>query len=332
MGNVLREGGTENRRADLTGTERCDRMEKKKGQKMKQLGKTELSVSAVALGAASFGAEISEAEAFSILDAFVAAGGNFIDTARLYAGGESERVLGKWLKRGGRAVVATKGAHYDLRTPTVMRLGADEIRADLEESLRTLCVDCIDFYFLHRDDPRRPVGEILETMETFVREGKIRYYGASNYTAARLREAKRYAESHGITGFSAVSNQHSFARVNQGHNTNPDPTITVTGEEELAFHKESKIPLVPFQATARGYFAKKAVGAEIAPSLSAAYDSEENDHRFGQLLTFSRDRNCSVQTASLVLMTREDFSVFPITSVRELSQMEDVARALQMLE
>ena len=298
---------------------------------MKQLGKTELSVSEVALGAASFGASISEAEAFSILDAFVAAGGNFIDTARLYAGGESERVIGKWQKRGGRAVIATKGAHYDPKTPTVMRLGADEIRADLEERLRTLCVDYIDFYFLHRDDPRRPAGEILETMEAFVREGKIRYYGASNYTAARLREAAQYAERHGITGFSAVSNQHSFARVNPGQNTNPDPTITVTGKEELAFHKESKIPLVPFQATARGYFAKKAVGAEITPSLSAAYDSEQNDRRLGQLLAFARDRDCSVQTASLVLMTKEEFPVFPITAVRELPHMKDVARALQLL-
>ena len=100
----------------------------------------------------------------------------------------------------------------------------------------------------------------------------------------------------------------------------------------MAFHKESKIPLVPFQATARGYFAKRAAGGKIAPSLSAAYDSAENDRRLEQLLVFVRDRDCSVQTASLVLMTREDFPIFPITSVRELSQMEDVARALQMLE
>jgi aryl-alcohol dehydrogenase-like predicted oxidoreductase len=305
--------------------------EAREDKEMKPLGNTELSVSAVALGAAAFGAAIPEADAFSILDAYVAAGGNFIDTARLYAGGESERVLGRWLKRGGRAVVATKGAHYDPKTPTVMRLGADEIRADLEESLRALGVDCIDFYFLHRDDPRRPIGEILETMEAFVREGKLRYYGASNYTASRLWEAHAYAAAHGITGFSAVSNQHSFARVNPGRNTNPDPTITVTGEAELLFHRETGIPLVPFQATARGCFAKKAAGSEIPPSLIAAYGSAENERRFARVCAFAEERHCSVQTASLVLMTRENFPVFPITAVRDRSQMADVAAALSML-
>jgi aryl-alcohol dehydrogenase-like predicted oxidoreductase len=212
-----------------------------------------------------------------------------------------------------------------------MRLSPAEIRADLEESLRALGVDCIDFYFLHRDDPRRPIGEILETMETFVREGKLRYYGASNYTAARLWEAHAYAAAHGITGFSAVSNQHSFARVNPGRNTNPDPTIVVTGEAELLFHRETKVPLVPFQATARGYFAKKAAGSEIPPSLIAAYGSAENERCFARVCAFAEERHCSVQTASLVLMTRENFPVFPITAVRDLAQMADVAAALSML-
>lgn len=298
---------------------------------MKKLGRTDLCVSSIALGAAAFGAAISESEAFRLLDAYAALGGSFIDTARLYAGGESERVLGKWQKAGGRAVIATKGAHYDPRTPTVMRLSPAEIRADLEVSLRALQRDCIDLYFLHRDDPSRPIGEILETMEALVREGKIRYYGASNYTAGRLTQAAAYAASHGLTGFSAVSNQHSYARVNPGRNTNPDPTIVITGEEELAFHRESGVPLVSFQATARGYFAKRAAGAEISPGLSGAYDSPENDLRFQTLRALAAEKGCSIQTAALVMAAKESFQVIPITAVRNEFQLEDVAAALRML-
>jgi aryl-alcohol dehydrogenase-like predicted oxidoreductase len=145
---------------------------------MKRLGKTDLRISPVALGSASFGAAIGEADAFSILDAYVAAGGNLIDTARIYAGGESEAVLGRWLKRARpqNVIVATKGAHCALGTPTVMRLSREEIESDLDTSLRVMGVDHIDFYWLHRDDPAREIGEIIETMEILVRAGKIRYY------------------------------------------------------------------------------------------------------------------------------------------------------------
>lgn len=300
---------------------------------MNRLGKTDLRISPVALGSAAFGAAIGEADAFSILDAYVAAGGNLIDTARIYAGGESEAVLGRWLKRARsqNVIVATKGAHYALGTPTVMRLSREEIESDLDTSLRVMGVDHVDFYWLHRDDPVREIGEILETMEALVRAGKIRYYGASNYRADRLQAADAYAAAHGLCGFSAVSNQYSVARLNVASNTNPDPTIIAVDEAALAYHTASGKPLIPFQATARGYFAKLAAGREISPALRAAYENEENRAIFASLTAFCEAHRCSMQTATLVATTKTPFQTVPITAVSTVDQMADVAAALRLL-
>src|SRR5690606_27483631 len=173
-----------------------------------------LSVSPVCLGTALFGADIDDRASFALLDRFVAGGGNFIDTARIYSDwlpGErhrSERVLGDWLRsRGNRdsVVVATKGAHPDLASPTIPRSSTAEIRADLEGSLRSLGLDVIDLYWLHRDDPSRPVEYFIDLLDGFQREGLIRAFGASNWSADRLRAAHAYASRSGRHGF--VANQ-----------------------------------------------------------------------------------------------------------------------------
>ena len=299
---------------------------------MKYLGNTDLYISPVCLGTASFGAALRDEDAFAILDAYFACGGNFLDTARIYAGGESEAVLRRWLRRTGKEVIiATKGAHYDPATPQVMRLSRAEIESDLDISLRTLGVDQIDFYWLHRDDPEREIGEIIETMESLVEKGKIRYYGASNYTAARMQEAERYAAMHGLIGFSAVSNQYSVARLNVGHNTNPDPTIVAVDDAAFAYHATSGMPLVAFQSTARGYFAKLAAGKEISPSLRAAYENAENSQIYQNLCDMCREQGCSMQTATLVATAQAPFQIIPITAASHITQVRDIAAAIEML-
>lgn len=298
----------------------------------------EIPLSPIAIGADHFGTAIDDATASRILDEYTDRGGNLIDTANVYgrwislAGNASEKFLGRWLKRSRKnVVIATKGAHYDLGSPTVMRLSEAEIRSDLDESRAALELDCIDLYWLHRDDPAREIGEILETMEALVKEGKIRFYGASNFTAARLREAKAYSEAHGLTGFSAVSNQHSVARVNRGDNTNPDPTLVIHGEAEEAFHRETGMLLIPYQSTARGYFAKLASGAAIPPALCRAYDNEENRRLFRALQERAEILGCSVQAAALLALTESPYPVIPITSVRTPEQLPDVLDAMERL-
>ncbi|MBQ9703794.1 MAG: aldo/keto reductase [Clostridia bacterium] len=297
-----------------------------------------LDVSPIAIGADHFGTAVDNKTASRILDMYVDYGGNLIDTANVYgkwvvgAGNASEKFLGEWLKSTKKnVVIATKGAHYNFDAPKVMRLKEKDIRLDLEESLRALNKDCIDFYWLHRDDPSMMIGEILDTMEKLRREGKILLYGASNFCADRLFEAERYAKENNITGFSAVSNQHSAATVNPGFNTNPDPTLVIHGEKEEAFHRETKKPLIPYQSTARGYFAKIATGATVSDSLVRAYDNEKTRNTYKKVVALAEKECCSVHAASLIYLARQDYPMLPITSVRSPEQLKDVFEAMDKI-
>ena len=169
---------------------------------------TSLAVFPICLGAASLGTESNRSDAFALLDAYTAAGGNFIDTARVYSDwipGErqrSEKIIGEWIStRNNRThiVLATKGAHPDLTHP-IPRVTPADIDADLTESLRHLRTEYIDLYWLHRDDPIQPVGPILDTLERHRRAGRIRAYGCSNWSAARITAAAQYATAAGIAG------------------------------------------------------------------------------------------------------------------------------------
>ena len=140
--------------------------------------------SKILLGTAYFGDTISPEESFKIMDTYVENGGCHIDTARLNADGEAEKVIGRWLKSRGSegSFLSTKGAFPDKATPTVMRLHEHEIRHDLELSLKALDIDCIEFYWLHRDDETIPAGEIIETMNKLVKEGKISVHQTGSTT------------------------------------------------------------------------------------------------------------------------------------------------------
>ena len=120
----------------------------------------------------------------------------------------SERILGEYLRSRGKnsLIIATKGAHPNPKTMHTPRISHDELSRDIDESLDSLGLEVLDFYWLHRDNPEMPIGEIIELMEGFVREGKIRYYGGSNYSVDRVSEGMRYAAEKGLRGFSAISN------------------------------------------------------------------------------------------------------------------------------
>src|ERR1044072_7753104 len=163
----------------------------------RSLGNSGLEVAPLALGGNVFGWTVGEADAFPILDAFIAAGFNLIDTADVYPkwvpgnqGGESEAIIGNWLKRSGKrhdVVIATKvGMEMG---PNRKGVSKDYIKRAAEDSLRRLQTDYIDLYQSHEDDPQTPLEETLEAYSDLIEQGKVRAIGASNYTAARLAEA-----------------------------------------------------------------------------------------------------------------------------------------------
>jgi aryl-alcohol dehydrogenase-like predicted oxidoreductase len=176
------------------------------------LGRSGLRVAPLCLGGNVFGWTATEAASSKVLDALVAAGLNFIDTADVYStwvpghhGGESEMVIGNWLKRSGKrkeVVIATKVGME--MAPDRKGLSAAHIARSVEESLGRLQTDHIDLYFAHRDDPSVPFEETLGAFQRLIEQGKVRAIGASNYTAARLAEALKVSREHGLPRYEVL--------------------------------------------------------------------------------------------------------------------------------
>ncbi len=185
----------------------------------RQLGQSGIAVAPLAFGGNVFGWTADEAMSFRLLDTFVAAGFNLIDTADVYsrwasghAGGEFETIIGKWLKaRGGRerVVIATKlGMEMGEGKKGLSR--AYMLRA-VEDSLRRLQTDYIDLYQSHRDDPDTSMQEVLETYQRLIEQGKIRAIGASNFTAARLAEALETSRRLGLPRYESLQPLYNLA-------------------------------------------------------------------------------------------------------------------------
>jgi aryl-alcohol dehydrogenase-like predicted oxidoreductase len=181
-----------------------------------RIGGSDLSVFPLNLGGNVFGWTADEQQSFSVLDAYTAAGGDFIDTADVYSawvpgnpGGVSETIIGRWLSsRGNRdeIVVATKvGRHADYNG-----LRPETIKAGAEASLRRLNTDYIDLYYTHYDDESVPVEEIITTLDGLVREGKVRYIAASNISAARLRASLEFSEREGLARYIALQPRYNL--------------------------------------------------------------------------------------------------------------------------
>jgi len=173
----------------------------------RKLGRTDLSVTPLCLGGNVFGWTADERGSFTVLDAYVDGGGNFIDTADTYTIGESESILGRWMsarKNRGNIVLATKVGSRMGSDPTMQGLAPSYILEEVEASLRRLQTDYIDLYQAHRDDPNTPLDETMAAFDQLVREGKVRYVGASNYSAARLREALQISAQRGFVRYECL--------------------------------------------------------------------------------------------------------------------------------
>src|SRR3954449_5388383 len=164
----------------------------------RMLGRSGCAVSALCLGTMTFGAESDETVSHEQLDRFVEAGGTFVDTADVYGAGESERIIGRWFASRPAAVtepvvLATKGRFDTAAEPNGLGLSTRHLTRALDASLTRLGVEAIDLYQCHAYDPLTPFDETLRTLDGFVRAGKIRYYGFSNFTGWQLTKAVHLA-------------------------------------------------------------------------------------------------------------------------------------------
>ncbi|HUA18845.1 MAG TPA: aldo/keto reductase [Bryobacteraceae bacterium] len=219
----------------------------------RKLGASGLEVSTLCLGGNVFGWTADEPASFQILDAFLAAGCNFIDTADVYSrwvpghkGGESELVLGNWFKRSGnrvRVIVATKvGIEM---APDKKGLSKHYILRAVEESLQRLQTDYIDLYQSHIDDANTPLEETLEAYDRLIRQGKVRAIGASNYTGERLAAAIEVSEKHGLPKYQCLQPHYNLIE-RAGYEKDLEPLCLKHG-----------IGVIPYFALAGGFLTGK---------------------------------------------------------------------------
>ena len=282
------------------------------------LKKTGLSVSPVCLGTANFGLNMDRQKAFAVLDAFADMGGSFLDTANVYCkwvpgvGNCSETVIGQWLKSRGmanRMVIATKGGHYAFSDPSVSRVTEKDVREDLEESLKALGLDCIDVYWLHRDNPALSVETISDFMERLVREGKIRFWGISNITAER---AMAFAPH--IFG---VSNQWSLAVESREMASKKDPTTVWTDQAMRSCLQDKDLSLVPYTAGAHGCFA----AMEAGRPCRGLWDHPGNRNIFQVLRPWADRLGVSCYVLGQAWLLHQSFQVIPVMAVSRAEQL-----------
>ncbi|AJT66117.3 hypothetical protein T261_4471 [Streptomyces lydicus] len=281
-----------------------------------------LSVSALSLGGNVFGWTADEAQSFAVLDAYVAGGGNFIDTADVYSawvpgnqGGESETVIGNWLaSRRNRSdvIIATKvGAPSH---PRLKGLSAATIKSAVDESLTRLRTDYIDLYYTHYDDESVEVGEFLTTLDDLVKAGKVREIAASNISAARLEESLAFSAREGLARYVALQPHYNLV----SRDTYEGELADVAARHGLA--------AVPYYALASGFLTGKyrpGATVESARSAKAAtYLSTDRGRRVLEALTtVATARSAEPATVALAWLAARPTVAAPIASARTVAQL-----------
>jgi aryl-alcohol dehydrogenase-like predicted oxidoreductase len=257
---------------------------------------------------------------FALLDAALAQGCTAFDTAHGYAGGNSERGLGRWMaERGNReqVVIISKGCHHNADR---RRVTPFDLTSDLYDSLARLQTDYIDVYLLHRDDPALPVGPIVETLNKHLAAGRIRAFGGSNWTHQRIAEANAYAGAHGLVPFAASSPNYGLADQIQ------DPwgpgCVSISGpaqREARAWYEATQMPAMAYSSLARGFFSGRITPDNFEETRSTldhacltAYCHEPNLKRLGRALRLAEQRQASVPQLVLAFMFASPLNVFPI--------------------
>ncbi len=301
---------------------------------------SELRVSQICLGSAEFGASITRQDAFRLLDTFVAEAGNFIDTAHVYSDwipntkSTSEKWIGQWLKQSGMredTVIATKGGHPELRSMNVSRMSREDIEQDVNESLEYLQVDVIDLYWLHRDDVNMPVGEILDILNEQVWLRNIRYFGCSNWSVKRIKEAQDFAERKNIKGF--VANQPLWSLAAADMSKIPDQTLVGMDEEGMVFHKRTQLAAIPYSSQAKGFFSKvEQLGREgLSEGDQKVYYSEINKRRLLRVKELAKKYTVSVNDIALSYLLSQPFTTIPVVGCKTVDQLRASLKALDVV-
>jgi aryl-alcohol dehydrogenase-like predicted oxidoreductase len=295
----------------------------------RQLGRSGLSVPPLAFGGNVFGWTVGEADAYSLLDAMVDAGLNFIDTADVYSrwapgnrGGESEVIIGQWLAKSGKrdkVIIATKvGMEMG---PKAKGLGPSYIARAVEDSLARLQTDYIDLYQSHRDDPDTPLTDTLAAYGKLRDQGKIRAIGASNYTAARLSEALILSERNGLPRYESIQPEYNlYAR--EPYESGLQAVVTAQG-----------LGTINYYALASGFLSGKyRTAADAGKSVRGKKIVETYLNERGLRILAALDQAAETTGATpaqvaLAWTIAQPGIAAPIASATSLAQLDDLVKA-----
>ena len=305
---------------------------------LRQIGTSELRVAPLALGGNVFGWTADEAASFDILDAFVDAGGTMIDTADVYSawapghtGGESEAVIGRWLKRDpakrDKVVIATKVGFLDGKIADgeyVASLHPDVIARAAEASLQRLGIDTIDLYYQHRDNPEVPLADSLGAFENLRTAGKIRSVGLSNFEPARVEEALATAEAEGFEPAAAVQGWYNLVERGKYEGELQD----IVARRGLSFF--------PYYSLANGFLTGKYrsrddLGKSVRGGRNVEYvDSVRGKAVLAALDQVAGETGASLATVALAWTKAQPGITAPIASATSVEQFRDLAAALRL--
>lgn len=263
-----------------------------------------------------------------MLDTFFEAGGNALDTAHIYGGGNSQKLIGLWMKeRSNREEVflIDKGGHPQGGIPN--RVSPKYIKQDLDENLKRLETDYIDLYMLHRDDINMSVSTIIDYLNEEIKSGRILSIAASNWTPKRIVEANAYATENRLKGFVACSNNISLAVPMQpmwGGCVNVD-------DDARRWHIESQFPLMPWSSQARGFFS----GAFTPDKrdngdMVRVYYNDDNFERLSRAEKLGKKYGFSAIQVSLAYCLNLPFPIFPIVGPANLDEMKSSLGTLNL--
>ncbi|MGW3459703.1 aldo/keto reductase [Streptomyces olivaceoviridis] len=287
---------------------------------LRKLGSSDLEVFPLSLGGNVFGWTADEQTSFAVLDAYTAAGGNFIDTADSYSawiegnqGGESETIIGKWVKaRGNRSevVIATKVSQH----PEYQGLSAANIKAAADASLRRLGTDHIDLYYTHFDKPEVPVEEIIGALDELVKAGKVRHIAASNISPERLRASLDFSDREGLARYVAVQPHYNLV----SRDTYEGPLQDLVAREGLS--------AVPYFSLASGFLTGKYRPGKTVDSARAEGAQKHAESERGQKVLAALDEitaahEAPVATVALAWLAAQPTVTAPIASARTVEQL-----------
>lgn len=300
-----------------------------------KLGATSLQVSALALGCLNFGSRTNLHDSYRLLDQYVDAGGSFLDTANNYAfwnegciGGESELLLGRWMKeRGNRdqmfiaTKVGAKPAYPGAGFGNMEGLGREAIETAIDESLRRLGTDYVDLYYAHIDDASTPLEETLEALDELVRKGKVRAIGCSNYRLSRLKEAQFISEA-GLTPYSCVQQRYTYLRPRR----EADFGVQVSADEELIAYCRDRedLSLLAYSPLLNGAYTRKDV------SIPESYGGSESLSRLQMLKEVAAETGGTMNQIVLAWMLQSAPAVIPVIAASSPEQLGENLGALDI--